>query len=154
LEFICIFCEVSFGFNLFGLVVDLVELFNKVLLCHRRQLHARKLCIDDWDCVSQLQQDLDSPDLLCLTCIFGFVFHTESVKKFGALDVAGCPQIGGDRLALDQAHQLVGFGFSSGMSFQSLFGFQCYSKEPNVFHKDFDVVGELLSQVLEASVCD
>lgn len=67
--------------------------------------------------------------------------------------MAGCPQIGDTRLALDQAHQLVDFSFSSGMSFQSLFGFKCESKEHDVFHKGFDIVGELLSQVLEAGVC-
>ena len=40
------------------------------------------------------------------------------------------------------------------MSFQSLFGFKCESKEPNVFHESFNIVGELLSQVLETGVCD
>ena len=123
LKFVRVFGEVGFGFYLLGLVVDLVELLYKVLLRNRRQLHARELGVNDGDCVSQLQQDLDSLYLLCLAGLFGFVFNSETVEKFSALNVTSCPKIGIDRLALDQAHQQVCLSFSSGMSFQSLFGF-------------------------------
>ena len=123
MKFVRVFGEVGFGFYLLGLVVDLVELLYKVLLRNRRQLHARELGVNDGDCVSQLQQDLDSLYLLCLAGLFGFVFNSETVEKFSALNVTSCPKIGIDRLALDQAHQQVCLSFSSGMSFQSLFGF-------------------------------
>jgi len=145
LEFVSVFGEVSFNFNLFGLIVDLVKLLYKILLCNRRQLYASKLCVNYWDCVSQLQQNLNCLNLLCFPSLFRLVFSSETEKKFGALDVAGCPKIGIDRFTLDQAHQHVSLCFSIGMSFKTLLGFQCESEEANVFHKSFNIIGELLS---------